>query len=85
MKDCPERVGSRAETSRVDDRSNVSLALGRPHGPVAIGHLALNDGGSKRAFAGVVGRLNHAGPVGEGQKLISGAPDFALQVAGQIA
>ena len=73
------------ETSRVDDGANVGFALGGPHGAIAVGDLALNDGGSEGAFAGVVGRVDQSGPVGEGQKLIAGAPELVLKVAGQIA
>ena len=63
LKNCLQRVSSRAEARHVDDRSNVSLALGGPHGPVAAGHhLALDHGRSERAFAGLVGSLNQPGP-----------------------
>jgi hypothetical protein len=45
LKDCRERIGPRAESSRVNDSSNVRFASGSLHGLIAAGHLALNTAG----------------------------------------
>jgi len=66
-----EHIGPWAETSRVGDGANVRFARGGPQGTMAVGHLAPNDGGSERAFAGVVRCINQSGPAREGQKLIA--------------
>ena len=57
-----EGVGSRTQALGVDDGSNVGFALRGPHGAIAIGDLALNNGRSERALAGVVCGIDHAGP-----------------------
>ena len=85
LKDGVEGVGAGSQTGRVDDGADVGFALCGPHGAIAVRDLALDDGGPKSALAGVVGRLHQSGPLREGQKLISGPPEFALNIAGQIA
>src|SRR2546423_6949264 len=57
----------------------------RPHGPVAVGHLALNDGRSQGALASVVRDLDPTGMIQEGQELIAGPADLALERPGQVA
>ena len=42
-----EGVGAGAQPCRIDDGANVSLALGRPHRTIAVGHFALDDGRPK--------------------------------------
>ena len=55
------------EASGVDDGADIGLALGGPHGAIAVGDLALDDGRPQGALAGIVGNLDLTGPEREGQ------------------
>lgn len=66
-------------------RSAVGLAFGGPRGAVAIGVLALDDGGPEVALAGIVGRFDLARKKREGQELIAGAAHLVLYGAGKVA
>ena len=61
VEDGPERAGAGSQARGVDHGSHVSLAICGPHCAIAVGDLALDDGGPQRAFAGVVGRLHQSG------------------------
>ena len=76
---------SRLEAARADDGADIGLALGGPHGAIAVGHLPLHDGWPEIALTGVVGGIDEARPSGEGQKLIAGSPELVLDVSRQIA
>ena len=56
-----------------------------PHRAVAVGHLALNDGGSQGALAGVVRDLDLAGIIEKGQELIARSADLRLEGPRQVA
>lgn len=62
-----------------------SVALCRPHDPIAVGDLALDDSRTEVVLAGIVHRLDLTGEGGEGQKLVAGAPHPVADVARQIA
>src|SRR5215210_5920808 len=66
-----EDSGPGRQASGVDDGAHGGLALSRPHGPVAVGHLALNDGRTEGALTGIVRDLDPTGMVQEGQELIA--------------
>src|ERR1044072_7489819 len=48
-----EDSGPGRQARGVDDGAHGGFALSRPHGPVAVGHLALNDGWWQGALARV--------------------------------
>jgi hypothetical protein len=53
FEDGGERAGA-GEAFGIDDGADGGLALGRPHGPVAVGHLPLHDGRTKQPLGAVV-------------------------------
>ncbi len=65
-------------------RTSASGLCG-PHGAVAVGGFSLDHAGPQLSLRAVVGGLDLAGMVAEGQKLVSRAPDFGLQLARQVA
>src|SRR3954451_17309803 len=69
----------------VDHGAHGGFALSRPHGPVAVGHLALNDGWSQGPLTGIVRDLDPTGMIQEGQELIAGPADLGLEGPGQVA
>ena len=71
--DGPEGIGAGGEARGGNSGSHVGFAQGRPHGAVAVGDLALDNGVAKVALAGVVGRLDLPWPIGEGQERLLGA------------
>jgi hypothetical protein len=83
--DGAEDAAAWSEACGIDDGSDVGLALRSPHGAVAVGDFALDNSGTEIALAGIVGRFDLAGPMGERQELIFGAREFALKRFCQIA
>ena len=73
------------EPCGVDGRPHVRFGFGGPHGAVAVRHLSLDHTRAELALGGVVGDVDLAGVIAEGQELVSCAPDFGLQVSGEIA
>jgi len=65
VEDDAEDVSVGSDAGCGDDGPDVGFAFGGPHGAVAVGHLALDDGRSKAAFAAVVVRLDEALPVSD--------------------
>src|SRR3712207_5344184 len=70
----PADAGPGFEAGGFDDGWNAGRALGRPHGAVAIGDLALNAAGPQVALARVVRGRAPAGSVGKRQELVARAP-----------
>lgn len=85
LKDRSESVGIRAQPGRVDDGADVGLAGCGPHRSIAVGDLALDNGGPQSALAGIVRRLDMAGVEGEGQELVAGSPELVLDGPGELA
>src|SRR5215212_6300398 len=83
--DGSEHGGSGGQASGIDDGADGRFAFGRPHGPVAVGDLALDDGRSQSPLAGIVGHLDPAGMIQEGQELIARPADLGLERARQVA
>src|SRR3954464_11046319 len=77
-----EDSGPGRQARGVDHGAHGGFALSRPHGPVAVGDLALNDGWSQGALASVVRDLDPTGMVQEGQELIASPADFGLEGVG---
>src|SRR5271154_6509600 len=73
------------ELCGIDGCSHVRFRLGGPHGAVSIGDFSLDHAGTEFALRGVVGDVDLAGIVTKGEKLVSRAPDFCLQLSRQIA
>src|SRR4051812_13022494 len=65
--------------------ANRGLALGRPHGSVAVRVLALDHRRPQVALAGVVGGFDPAGEGRKRQHLVARPPHPGLDVARQIA
>src|SRR5215212_8512392 len=63
-----EDSGPGRQARGVDHGAHGGFALGRPHGPVAVGDLALNDGRSQGALAGIVRDLDPTRMIQEGQE-----------------
>ncbi len=84
FENCLEGV-SAPEPCCVDGCAHISLGLGGPHGAVAVGDFPLDHAGPQLSFRAVVGGLDFAGIIAKGQKLVSRAPDFGLQLARQVA
>ncbi len=85
LQDGAEDAGARREAGGVDHGAHVRLSLSRPHRAVAVGDLALDHGGAEVALAGVVRHPDPAGPVHEGQKLVTRSPQLRLQRPRQLA
>ena len=83
--DGAEDGGAGCQAGGIDDGADRSLALGRPHGAVAVGDLALNHGWPQRPLTGVVGGLDPPRMIQEGQKLITSPADLGLKRTGQVA
>ena len=56
--DDTEHAGPGRQVRGINDGRDGGLALSRPHCPVTVGDLALNDGGSQGALAGIVRDLD---------------------------
>jgi hypothetical protein len=67
-----------------DDGPDVSFPLSSPHGAVAIGDLALDDGRAKVALAGIVGRFDLTGPICEGKELLPGAGEPVSKASSSV-
>jgi hypothetical protein len=61
--DGTEDVSSTRKARGGDDGPDVSIAVSRLQGAVAIGDLALNDGGAEVALAGIIVRFDLAGAI----------------------
>ena len=72
------------EACGIDDGSDIRLALGGPHGTVAVGDLPLNHGGAQQAFGAVVRGFDRTGIVEEDQQLVAGSADLGLELSGQV-
>jgi len=83
--DGTEDVDAGGETRGGDDGPDVSFALSGPHGAVAIGDLALDNGGAKVPLAGIIGGFDLAGPVRKGKELLPGAGEPVAQLHRQVA
>ena len=77
--DGAEGRGPGRQARGVDDGAHGGFALSRPHRPIAVGHLALNDGWSQGALTGIVRDLDPTGIIQEGQELIAGPADLGLE------
>src|SRR3954470_1524714 len=84
LQDCAEGGRSRAEPRGVNDGADGCFALGGPHRAIAVGDLALDNGGSQGALAGVVCNVDGAGESDKRQELLARPSELALDVAGQI-
>jgi hypothetical protein len=80
FENCLEGV-SAPEPCCVDGCSDVRLGLRGPHGAIAIGHFPLDHAGPQLSLRAIIGRVDFAGIIAKGQKLVSRAPDFGLQLA----
>lgn len=69
----------------IDGCAQIGFGIGSPFGAVAIGDLALDDAGSQRPLADVVGGIDLAGEVAESEQLVSRASDLAEQFLRQFA
>ena len=65
--------------------AEVGFSFGGPHGAIAVGDLSLDHAGAEFALRGVVGGIDLAGKVAEGEKLVSRTPDLGGQFSGEIA
>ena len=63
----------------------TSASASRPHGSVAICDLSLDHAGPQLSFRGVVGDVDLAGEIAEGEKLVARPAYFGLQFPRQIA
>ena len=79
-----EAIGA-VEPCGVDGCSHIRFGFGGPHGAVAVGHFSLDHARAEFSLRGVVGGIDLAGVVAKGKKLIARAPDFGLQLSGEIA
>ena len=70
--------GGAREPGGVDGGSDVRFGLRGPHGAIAVGDFSLDDAGAEFALGAVVGGVDLAGIVAEGQKLMAGACDLGL-------
>ncbi len=84
LKDGLERTCARAARG-IDGAAHGGFIFGGPHGAIAIGDFALDDGGSQSPFASIVGRLDVPGKRTKDEQLVSCAGDFADQFAGDGA
>ena len=73
------------QPSGIDCGSQVCLGIGGPLCAIAVGDFALDYAGAELALRGVVGGVDLAGVIAKGQKLVTRAPDFGLQLPGEIA
>lgn len=83
FEDGAEWIGA-GQAGGVDNGADGGLALGRPHGAVAVGDLPLHDGRTQQPLRAIVRRLDLSGIGEEDQELIARAADLDLQVAGQV-
>src|SRR4051812_41763956 len=65
--------------------ADISLALGGPGRPIAVGYFALHDRGAQIALAAVVGDVHRTREGDERQQLVTGTAELALEIARQIA
>ena len=77
--------GGAFEPCGVDGGSDVGFGLCSPHGAIAIGDFTLDHARAEFALGAVVGGVDFAGIVTEGEKLMSGAGDLGLEFLGEGA
>lgn len=79
-----EETGT-SEPRGIDGRSHVRFGLGRPHGAMVIGDIALDQAGVDLAVGDGVRDLGLAWLIAKRQKLRSGPSGLGLQVSGEVA
>ena len=82
--DGEEGIASR-EARSVDSGAQVSFGIGGPFCSVAVGDFSLDDAGPQGALADIVGSVDLAGEIAEGEDLVARAADLAEQFASQRA
>ncbi len=78
MKDDAEGLAA-GEASGVKGGAQGGVVIRRRFGAEALRHLALDHGGPRRALAAIVGRLDLARKIAEGQQLVTRPGDLGQE------
>ena len=69
------------ETRSIDGGAQGGFGIGGPFGAITVGDFSLDDAGSERALADIIGGIDPAREVAKGEYLVARAADLAEQFA----
>ena len=73
------------ETRSIDGGAQGGFGIGGPFGAITVGDFSLDDAGSERALADIIGGIDPAREIAKGEYLVARAADLAEQFARQLA